>query len=366
MPQKMPQPTPAPVNQVKPRFRVKTPGKIESKPTPAVKTPERKPVKAELAAAGRDRKPKPGRRVVKLKPGAGTPGKPVKEVRAKDTAPGVKAMRVPARMAKKPPAKPITITGLDRRILMALEKGPTTFQVLTKRTGMSQNKLLKDAKKLEDAGYIKTKMFKGVKKYKLSEKGKEFLHPVRFPFTLFKRKRRGRRRRRIWGKGLTRKQRLRRLDMAIGAFIVALVILVSFQSYLVFQDQPSEPDNNNTNTPADTMEPVIVWMDQPEIFDDPFGTLLVRLLVFDPGESPSGINANKVRVQYGFASSLDLSEPNISNWTYLAPTVNLPYVNVTLRRNWAPLNGYFIFIRCYAFDNSDNVAINTFKVLIYL
>ena len=332
-------------------------------PTPAsVPTPSPIPRPATVPTP----KPAPGPAL------AHRPRKPVREVKKRPSVTVARSTSPAKTGLKKRTVKRavVALNAIDRRILTALEKGSTNFQTLVKRTSLPQNVLLPAIKKLTEAGYILTKRIKGVKKYKLSNRGYDHLHPPKFPFSLFKpKRRRGKaRRRRLWGRRLTRRQRIRRLDFAIGTLLTILIILVAYQSY-IFLGLTDNGDDDNTDSTIyvnDTTKPVIIWQDQPTLFEDPFATLPIHLQVFDPGESPSGIDPKKIKVQYGFASSRELSEPNLSNWTQLAPYVDLPYVNATLRRNWTPLDGYFIFIRCFAFDNNNNEARETFKILIYL
>jgi hypothetical protein len=184
------------------------------------------------------------------------------------------------------------------------------MQVLSRRTGMSQSKIIPVVKRLTGENLIVTRKIKRVTKYKLSDKGTDLLYPKKFPFLFGAKPGRRKKRRR-----LSRRQRIRRLDYAIGTLVVVIIVLVVYFMAVVIdimqlsetQNVSSNGDNQNTN---DLVKPVILRDESIELINVENGQMELGFYVFDPGESPSGIDANTLRIQYGFASSEGLKLDN--------------------------------------------------------
>jgi DNA-binding PadR family transcriptional regulator len=326
------------------RYKVITPGKPEAvRPGRAQKSAE--PVSV-------TERPKPGR-VVRGRqaarptggPGA-TPGRPRKSPEAVEAGP---------------------LTDIDKVVLVGLDKGPANVKVLTKRTKVTQSKLLPTLKNLTNQGLVESKRIGRITKYRLTLKADEMLHPVTFPMSLFKRKRR-RRGRRGRRRKLSQRQKIRRLDYAIASLvIVILLLMVSLFWYLntnVLSDGTNNDSNQGPDDLQDNLEPVIIWNNEANEINRASGNLRLNFSIYDRGEDPAGLNMNTLKLQYGFASHRNLLEPNISNWTGIIPVVDLHDVHIIIADNWLVYNQQYLFIRVSIWDKADNFESNTFKIFI--
>jgi predicted transcriptional regulator len=392
-PSQVPKPTEPPKARPGPggrRYRVKTPGRTVSEPPMVVKPIESRPVPDRAKAGGRIRPSGAPGRVKSQKPQV-EPKRARALGKRKTAGPGAepKVIRVHKRDgvgARKPRGKieraPAAISGpkarmikddgtasdIESTVMEGLDKGPGTIQILIKRTGLPQSKLLPVLKNLSSQGLVTSKKFKRgrITKYKLTEKGDDHLHPRKFPMTLF-----GGRRKPSWAKRrkLSRQKRMRRLDYAIATLVIVILVLVIYfmlMVYGIFQLYEQEKDSGDEDEDliADQIPPGILWENSYDVYENSSVPLEVNLMVFDPGEKPSGINLNYVRVQYGFATTSDQLVPDIKEWTNIVPIVNLPKVDIILDWNWSNYNGYYFYLRCSAEDNNENRASETFIVLI--
>jgi hypothetical protein len=268
--------------------------------------------------------------------------------------------------AVKPPESLSELSADELTILKGLDSGPANIQVLSRRTGLPSQKISPILKNLSNSKMVISKRINKVQRFALGFRAKDLLHPPRFPATLFGGKGKGRRK----GKRLTRRQKIRRYDRAIAAIIAVIVGLMLTFVYLYVQlDEKISEDKKITDDidpNKDTLVPIIEWRDPITIFDEPFGTLVMEFLVIDnDNRTPiSGVHMPTLKIQYAFASNIQLTKPDLSNWTWIVPDIDPPYATIGLDRSWGTQEGNYIFVRCSVEDNEGNFAVETFKILI--
>jgi hypothetical protein len=269
--------------------------------------------------------------------------------------------------AVKPPQSLSELSADELTIIKSLDSGPASAQVLARRTGIQAVKIHPILKNLSASKMVISKRINKVQRYGLGNHAKELLHPPRFPATLFGKSKRRK------GKRMTRRQRIRRYDRMIASIIAVIIGLMLVFVYLYVQlderlDEEEELEDD-LDPNKDTLVPLIEWRDPVEIFSEPFGTLDMEFLVIDyDNRTPiSGVDMRTLKIQYAFASSSQLTKPDLSNWTWVVPDIDPPYATIGLSDDsihWATKENNYLFVRCSVEDNAGNFAVETFKILI--
>jgi predicted transcriptional regulator len=358
------------------RYRVVTPGQ-PAPPGPEPKTPQAPQQPQRTHDIPHRARSRPGAGDT-MRVAASGARKPIKEMGREPEKPkdlDKKKYRPKTRVSKVETGK---VTGdsdftKDERILLAgLDKGPGTFQMLSKRTNLTQTKIMQILKNLSSRDLVESKQIGRVKKYRLSLKGEELLHPPSFFENLFgkggKRKTRRKKRR------LSRAQRIKRMDFAIGTLVIVILVLVIYFMLFVYgviktYEDDSTSSADDVEPGQDLISPEIIWEEKVDTINVDNYPFVLDLRLIDVG--PSGMNQNNMKFQYGYATTSGLIEPNLGNWTGIIPYTDIPHlyevqVHLNFPRDLSDYGDSYLLVKCFVSDNAGNSAAKTFEIFIDL